>query len=174
MSSLNAQEEAVEAEWARLQRRLDKIRRLTIDGVMSDAEYQRERDELTDRLARLALPAEVDLDAAGALLERLTSLWEHPATTAEQRKEFCARLFTRVVADTEEGPLTALHLREELSPLFAVLPAQVYTPSGSDGIRTRDLLHDRKEKAPFCGPRRGSPYLAKHCHPLVDGIKRAA
>lgn len=53
---------------------------------------------------------EVELDVAGALLEDLIRLWAHPATTAEQRKGFCARLFTRVVV-AEEGRIRQMHLR---------------------------------------------------------------
>jgi hypothetical protein len=134
-AGMDVDRELIEAERARIERRLAKVRRLTVDEIMTEVEYQRERAELTDQMARLAPPEEVDLDVAGALLEDLTSLWEHPSTTAEQRKGFCGRLFTRVIVDTDAVRIYEIHLREPLAPLFAVIPEQVHTPSGSDGIR---------------------------------------
>lgn len=143
-AGMDVDKDRVEAERATMKRRLEKIRQLTRDEIMTQEEYHRERTELTDRLARLALPAEVDLDAAGALLEDLTALWDHPASTAERRKGLCKRFFTSIVVDIDACRIKEIHLREGLNPLFAVLPEQVYTPSGSDGIRTRGLLRDRQ------------------------------
>jgi site-specific DNA recombinase len=143
-AGMDVDKSRVEAERATITRRLEKIRRFVIDEVMTEEEYQRERIELGDRLARLVVPAELDLDEAGALLEHLTALWLHPATTQEQRKGFCGRVFARVIVDTDSGLIKEIHLREGLATLFAVLPEQVYTPSGSDGIRTRGLLRDRQ------------------------------
>ncbi len=85
-----------------------------------------------------------DLESAAVLLASLKDLWAHPATTAEDRAAICRRLFAQIVYDTDAQAVKAIHLRGELAPLFAVLPAEVYTRSGSDGIRTRGLLRDRQ------------------------------
>ena len=163
----------VEEERATIQRRLKKIRELVQVDAMTISEWQSEKAMLDDRLARLELPADVDLEAAGAFLAALPALWKDAHSTQEQRAGLCARLLTRVVCDLDRGVITAIHLREELAPLFAVIPPQVHTPSGSDGIRTRDILRDRQERPSFCGPRPALPSLAAPRPPEEPGSLRA-
>jgi site-specific DNA recombinase len=140
----DAERAAVEAERAQITRRLEKIRKLTINEIMTEAEYQREKAELTDRLARLTLPTDVEVEKAWELLDSLRRVWGHTATSVEDRAAICRQLFSRVVVDLDGKAITEIHLREEFAPLFAALPAQVYTNGGTDGIRTRDLLRDRQ------------------------------
>ena len=165
IASVDIDRDAIEAERERITRRLTKIRKLTIDEIMTQEEYEKEKAELTDKIARLTLPVEVDLDAAAAMLENLQQLWAHQATTTEDKVMVARRLLESVVIDTDTDSIKEIHLQGELEPLFAVLPSQVslahsprlnlpstagthdsvmYTTCGTDGIRTRDLLRDRQ------------------------------
>ncbi len=165
IASVDIDRDAIEAERERITRRLAKIRRLTIDEIMTQEEYEREKVELTDKLARLTVPADVDLDTAAGVLENLQQLWVHPATTTEDKVAIARKLIESVLVDTDCDTIKEIHLQGELEPLFTVLPSQVYlahsprlnptstagthdgvmyTTCGTDGIRTRDLLRDRQ------------------------------
>ena len=136
--------EAMLKERGRLDRRLETIRKHARDEIMTREEYFAEKAQLEDQIARLRIPAEVDLDLAATFLTDLRTLWESDAVTAEQRSDLCHRLFVRITCDTVAGRIREMHLPRELAPLFAVLPGQMHTSGGSDGIRTRGLLRDRQ------------------------------
>jgi hypothetical protein len=153
----DAERAAVEVERAQITRRLEKIRKLTIAEIMTEAEYQREKAELTDRLARLTLPADVEVEKAWELLDSLQTVWGHAATSVEERAAICRQLFSGVVVDLDGKAITEIHLREEFAPLFAALPAQVYTNGGTDGDPIREFdTHLTQE------PAAGAPVFPTH------------
>lgn len=122
--------------------RLQRLRDLYELGDLEREEYQRRR---TERQSERALLKD-DGDGLGAVLERVKTYlcdlpggWE--AATQEQRNRLLRTMLECV--EITETRVTALSVRPEFAPFFALdCQARVGT-CGSDGIRTRDLSLDR-------------------------------
>ena len=93
---------------------------------------------------------------AAALVTNLASLWAE--ANADQRRRLAAEIFIAVYCDLDARQVVALQMNRALLPLRSALPTSV-SWSGSDGIRTRDLLRDRQEKPSFRSPRMASSRL---------------
>ena len=74
------------------------------------------------------------------MLHGLDSLWA--VANPDERKAIAAELFDAIYCDLDRREIKAVELKKALHPLWNALPK--CTQSGSDGIRTRDLLRDRQ------------------------------
>ncbi len=125
---------------AKLQARLERIKKLFQWGDMPEAEYLTERTEIQKQLAVLAPvdEASVKLERLAGYLRDLPLAWEH--ADQRQRNHIARRLFQEVWIKNQR--VVAVKPQPEFKPFFDLNCPDVRT-GGSDGIRTRDLSLDR-------------------------------
>jgi site-specific DNA recombinase len=118
LEELNATQEHqdLEAERKRLESRLKRLARAYIDAGMSEAEYQREQQEILLRLAQLENPKVKTVFEAGELLRTLGPVWER-ATRKEQR-DILRVIFEAVYVNLDEGKITRLVPKPAFEVLF--------------------------------------------------------
>jgi len=104
--------EQVERQRALLEARLERIRRLYIDGDLSEGEYDQERNKTKRELAQLVTPEAVSIEQAAALLRNFSALWEQ-ATLVERRK---------ILQEILEKVLIKDHEIVEVAPKAAFVP----------------------------------------------------
>ena len=140
---------------AEVKGKLKRLVRCWIDlgeEAMSEAEYEVEKRNLEQEVARLSTIGEGEAVEAGEYLQGLAGVWEE-ATEAE-RRDIVRIVMEKVLVDTGARDVIALKPRRPFLPLFATHPrlmekdGLIYpsfgdSKSGSDGIRTRDLSLDR-------------------------------
>jgi len=109
----------VEAEQARINALLERLKRLFLLGDLAEREYVVERDRLRNQLAALVPPAMPDLERAAALLGDFSKLWD--AATQPERKQILQTLLAAVYLDVEHGPVVAVEPRAQFAALFAMM-----------------------------------------------------
>jgi site-specific DNA recombinase len=110
-----------ESERTALERKLERLKTLLIDGDLPQREYRAERARVEQELACIAPPAAgTDHERAAALVADLGRLWEEANT--EQRRELAGRAFEAVYLglDNPGGGLQCV-LREPLLPLRSLM-----------------------------------------------------
>lgn len=135
MAKENPNYAQVKKQHSSLQSKLDRLKQLFVMGDISDAEYIQMRDELQAQIGLLPLPSQgrmIDLERAAELLGNISSIWD--GATLEEREVWFKLMFNKIYV--KDGAIKAI---EPTSVMSALLD----TPSGSDGIRTRDLCLDR-------------------------------
>jgi len=112
-----------ETERARIQERRrfleEKLRRLGsvyTDGLITSAQYTRERDSYRAELATLIIPEDVSLIDAGLYLETLHDLWS--MATLEEKRDICRLLLKEVHYDWDEERIKKLVPNAAFTPLF--------------------------------------------------------
>jgi hypothetical protein len=102
---------------AGIERKLERLRRLLLNGDLEQREYRAEQARLEAELAALA-PASREL--AAALPADLGSLWD--VATPHERKTLAGRLFESVYRDLDRSGVIDAILRPALLPLWEALP----------------------------------------------------
>jgi len=87
--------EQVERQRALLEARLERIRRLYIDGDLTEGEYEQERNKTKRELAQLVTPEAVSIEQAAALLRDFSSVWSQ--ATFVEKKKVLREVFRRIV-----------------------------------------------------------------------------
>jgi site-specific DNA recombinase len=101
----------------RIQRELERWKRLYVTGEIDEPEYRRETAPLRRQLASVQRPVEVlDVEEAVLLLRRLGELW--PYWRQDQQREFVHRVFERLVI--RDDRLVVIQPRLAFAPLFLV------------------------------------------------------
>jgi ATP phosphoribosyltransferase regulatory subunit HisZ len=103
--------------------RLRRLVRCWIDlgeEAMSEAEYEVEKKNLEQEVARLSTIADGEAIEAGEYLQGLSRVWEE-ATEAE-RRDIIRMVMEKVLVDTSAKDVIALKPRRPFLPLFATLP----------------------------------------------------
>jgi site-specific DNA recombinase len=77
--------EEVERQRRILEAKTERIKKLYIDGDISEQEYERERDKVRYELAQLVTPETVSIEKAAAMLRNFSTIWDK-ATLVEKRK----------------------------------------------------------------------------------------
>ena len=135
--AIREQEEAIQA-------RLERAKRLYIDGDIDEAQYEREKMECLARLTDLHPRNYCDIISAGEVLEGASD-WHK--LTPLQKKERARTLFTTVLIRGTRlraaKPTEACYALIQHSVGFQPPHVAVCRNYGSDGIRTRDLRLDR-------------------------------
>lgn len=108
-----------EAEQARINALLERLKRLFLLGDLVERAYVAERDRLRNQLAALVPPALPDLERAAALLRDFSKLWD--AATPPERKQILQTLLAAVYLDVEHGPVVAVEPRAQFAALFAMM-----------------------------------------------------
>ena len=109
----------VEAEQARINALLERLKRLFLLGDLAEREYVAERDRLRNQLAALLPPAMPYLERAAALLRDFSKLWD--AATPPERRQILQTLLAAVYLDVEHGPVVAVEPRAQFAALFAMM-----------------------------------------------------
>ncbi len=128
-----------------IQRKLDRLKMLFLDGDLSQSEYRVQRDALTGELAMLPPVGNPNSGAGERLagyLADVSKAWK--VATPEERNRIARALFASVIVDNKQA--VACMPRPELEPFFrtiAINPVPESCNGGSDGIRTRGLSLDR-------------------------------
>ncbi len=117
----------VEAEQARINTLLERLKRLFLLGDLTEREYVAERDRLRNQLAALVPPVLPDLERAAVLLRDFGKLWD--AATPPERKQILQTLLAAVYLDVERGPVVAVEPRAQFATLFAMM-----RPGGDSGV----------------------------------------
>lgn len=110
----------VERERARLNEKLNRLRKAYFEVEIDEATYRRERAQAQTRLDALVIPEESDVVAAGSFLETLAEVWSE-ATPAE-RKELLGLVLEAVVVDVREGHLICVRPKAPYVALFRQVP----------------------------------------------------
>ncbi len=135
----------VEGRRVALESKLERLKGLVKEGIIEPDEYRADKAKIDAELDALPIAkrADVDLDRAATLLDDMQTLWY--AATVEERREIAHALFEGVWVDLDTRRDFHVQLKSTLSCLESVLPERTQcTSSGTDGIRTRDLLRDRQ------------------------------
>jgi len=146
-----------------LNRDLERAQTHLLRGYVTEDQFTARRAEIEAELASLEPRdvGDVDVDRAAALLRDLRAMWADAA--AEERRQIAHDLFEAVYCDLDGQTDYTVQLKSTLHILQSVLPKQtvtyksaepppksrtdsdaICTSSGTDGIRTRDLLRDRQ------------------------------
>jgi integral membrane sensor domain MASE1/DNA invertase Pin-like site-specific DNA recombinase len=136
----------ITAQRAALERRLAWTKRLLLDGDIEQADYRVEKARIEAELAGLVLPTRhEEIEQAAVLLRNLGRLWGE-ATPAE-RRTLAVAVFEGIFCDLDAGQVIAVQMKMAFLPLRSAIPETVVCECGSDGIRIRDLRHDRHVQA---------------------------
>jgi DNA invertase Pin-like site-specific DNA recombinase/DNA-binding CsgD family transcriptional regulator len=125
----------------RIQRKLDRLKVLFLDGDLTTEKYRAQKDALTGELASLPPVGNPDSDAGARLAAYLADVsraWTD--ATPEERNKLARSLFASVVVDNKQA--AACVPRPELEPFFrtvAVNPASESCKGGSDGDRLHEM-----------------------------------
>ncbi len=118
-----------------------KLRRLGVayvDGVVAEAEYQRERSAVQAELAGLVVPENVAVVVAGLYLETLSELWA--AATLEEQKQIAQIVLEAVYYDLRRQRVTELAPKPVFLPLFREIPALEELEAGRFRVRAAGEL----------------------------------
>jgi len=122
-------------------RKLERLKRLVIDGDIEQNEYRIEKARLETDIAGIGpAPATVDTTKAATLLWDLHALWRE--ASPEERRQIASQLFDAVYCDLDAKKVIAIQMKKAFLPLRNALFN--LSECGSDGIRTRGLLRDRQ------------------------------
>ena len=108
----------VEAERKRLGEKLQRTRRLALEGYVDEAMAKAEIRATETQLAALAPPDETVLDDGRELLS-IPALW--PQMTDEERRDIVRAALQSVSVDLQEKRVTGFLPRPHLEPLFRVM-----------------------------------------------------
>ena len=110
----------VARERARIERQLDRLKRLFVLGDLQEQEYVGERARLQAMAATLVPPAIPDLERAAELLGDFGAIWD--AAELRERKQIVHALLEAVYLDSgARGPIVAIQPRAEFAPLFSLV-----------------------------------------------------
>ena len=119
--STNEPKVDVSAEIARIESAMANLRKQHLWGMLSDEQLKSEYNTLESQRNQLKKHNEpvilADIERSAELLADLTSLWQHPGTTPEQRRSLARQAFEEV--RIKDNLLVAVGPRERCIPLFA-------------------------------------------------------
>ncbi len=105
---------------ARVERQLDRLKRLFVLGDMEQQEYLSERARLEAKAAALVPPAMPDLERAAELLSSFGAIWD--AANLRERKHILHTLIEAAYLDSgAKGPVVAVRPKVEFAPLFSLM-----------------------------------------------------
>jgi len=87
--------EEIERQRTLLEAKLERLKRLYLEGDVDEAEYDTERDKTRRELARLVTPEAVSMERAGTLLENFALLWAQ--ATLIEKKNILHEIFQKIV-----------------------------------------------------------------------------
>ncbi len=140
----------VDKERKKLAQRLKRLGQVYLDELMDYEDYRRQKRQLEEKLASLALPDVDATKAAGELLENLPELWEQ-AKLGEQRHILMTMLEAVYVECKEEKRIVAIKPKPAFKPLFAIAT----TSQGSRVVLCTDDRQDIGKNSPCFRWRRG-------------------
>lgn len=112
-----------------VERKLERLRDLYLDGDLGKAEYHRRRDGLLAEKADLPAIVTMDDERIAEVWHQITSLaQEFPFGTAVEQHDICRALFDRVAVDRNRA--VEVYPRPEILPFFRC--------GGSDGLPSDD------------------------------------
>jgi site-specific DNA recombinase len=106
--------EGIERQRQLLEARLERLKRLYLEGDIDEAEYDAERDKTRRDLARLVTPEAVSVEAAAALLENFGLVWEQ--ATLIEKKKILYEIFQKIVV--RDKAIVEVVPRPAFVPLF--------------------------------------------------------
>ncbi len=110
----------VAQEQARIEKQLERLKRLYVLGDLTELEYLAERDRLQAQLVTLTPPAMPDLERAAELLRDFGAIWE--AETLQERRKTVHYLLSKVYLDSgDQGPVVAIEPKAEFASLFGMI-----------------------------------------------------
>lgn len=115
-----------EKERKRLEKKLERARKLFLLGDLDETEYRELRDEIEGRLNTITPQRKPDLEAAARMLDNMPRLWQK--ATADEKRTLMQHLFKRLYY--EDGRI----ISAEATPILWTL---LDTSFGADGFRTR-------------------------------------
>ena len=105
---------------ARIERQLDRLKRLFVLDDMQKQEYLLERARLEAMAATLIPPAMPDLERGAELLSNSGTIWD--AAQLRERKQIVRTLIEAIFLDCGvKGPIVAVQPKVEFAPLFSVV-----------------------------------------------------
>ena len=116
-------------EKARIERQLERLKRLFVWGDLSEQAYRLDRDRLRAQLTTLTPPTMPNLERAAKYLQDFGQIWD--AATAQEQRQIVHTLLETVYLDADRGPVVAIEPKAEFAPLFAL--AQKTGPEGIPG-----------------------------------------
>jgi site-specific DNA recombinase len=102
-----------EQERARLEKKLQRLKRAWLDLEVNDEEYQAERQRLQDRLTAMTPPETAELAQAAVMLRSMGDIW--PCATLEEKRNILRVILVAVYVDVETGDITGM----DSKPVFA-------------------------------------------------------
>jgi hypothetical protein len=131
--------EKLEAERARLEQQLERVRRLYVAGDITETAYEEFKTDIAGRMPARPVSVRRQVYRIEQIAERLNSfegVWE--VGTPKQRQQLLASLFSVWYIDGR-----SVVASEPTDVLWNIIRFSTDRPDGSDGIRTRDLRLDR-------------------------------
>lgn len=101
---------------AALESKLQRLGLAFADAVITEKQYQQEREIIQRELATLVIPEDIAILDAGLYLETLRDLWDE--ATLEEQKEICTLLLEAVYYDLQQQRITRLAPKSAYLPLF--------------------------------------------------------
>ena len=99
-----------------LEDKLERLAETYVDGVISEEDYERQRDAIRNELKTLVVPEDVAVMDAGLYLETLDSLWQE--ATDKEKEEICKTMLERVYYDVPNERIKRLVPYPAFQPLF--------------------------------------------------------
>ncbi len=131
------------AQRTALERKLERVKRLLLDGDIEQEDYRREKARIEQELATLVVPTRgAEIEEVAELLHNVSTLWAE--ATLQERRTLAASVFEAIYCDLDAKQVIAVQMKTAFLPLKNAIPSAVLCECGSDGIRTRDLLRDRQ------------------------------
>ena len=125
-----------------LERKRARLKDLVKEGILTAEEYRADVAAIDAELTALGHDSEVaDVEVIASTLANLGKLWTE--ATDEERLEIAAGLIDAVWIDLDGKKVLGIEPAGDYHPLQVAFPA-VWSFSGTDEIRTRDLLRDRQ------------------------------
>ncbi len=146
--SSDMQRTDIEHSRALLKERLRRLSKAYIDGLVTDKEYEIQKQEIQIGLDRLVSPQETETITAGNYITDLAAIWQE-ADTAE-RWTILSRMLDAVYCDVEQKTLVGIKPKPPFVPIFTLVESLIGPQEASsavigdpEGIRTLDLHRDR-------------------------------
>ena len=128
--------ESIREKRGKVQERLRRLRKVYLEEVLDDGEYDRQKRVCELELESLVLP-EADAAAnAGKLISELPRLWSN--ANLEERRKLLLTMLDAVYVDSKQNMIVAIKPKAPFKPVFSVAT----TREGSDVV----LVHDTDAK----------------------------
>ena len=130
-----------QAERNRIERRLERLKDLYIDGAIDRARFQQERSDLASQLTVLPISGATDDEVGERLAAFLSDVWfAWNVATSEERNRLARQLLSQAIVEGQT--VIAVVPRPEMVPFFALVEAKSTNAapdesrSGTDGVST--------------------------------------